>query len=184
MQTANILLAIAGDKGNTVQKIGATAAEVAVLRVLHGDDAVYDIDVTGDVVRTHRQEIARLTEQYGRQEGERRTSRVVESLYPGAAARVFETFEELEIPEEFYAVDRRKPAPAAAPAADDAEPLAFAEMTINELRAHAAKVGIDLTGINKKADIVEALELAAANAPAEVDEDDGTGPMNDGSTFD
>lgn len=181
MEIANVLLAIGGNRGNTVPKYDVTAAEAAVLRLVHGEDAVFDIELTGKVVRTHRQEIARLSQTYGRQEGERRIAPAVEALYPGAAARVFETYAELEIPEEFFvAVSRRTtreaPPTAVLPAAD--EP-AFADMTVNELRACADKMGVDLAGITKKADIVEALELHAANAEPDIDENDGTGPMFD-----
>lgn len=204
MQTANVMLALGGRRANTVPKIGVTAAEAAVLRFIHGEDAVYDIDVQGSVSRTHRQEIARLAQIYGRQEGDRRISPAVNELFPGAAARVFETFDELEIPEELYAVQVRK---TAAPRARD--PLdhdgdgkkggsltndARADkgvdgMTLNELRAHADKIGLDLTGVTRKADVLEAVKLHEANAaPQESaepegddDEDDfdNTGDLND-----
>lgn len=183
MQTANVLVAIGGDTGNTVPKYGVTAAEVAVLRFLHGEQAVFDIELVGEVTRTHRQEIARLAERYGRQEGERRISPAVEALYPGAAARVFETFEELEIPDDFYkAIARHSATSTPAPSKPKVD---LKGMTVNELRARADKEGVDLSGITKKADIIEALETTAAARAAETaaagneDEDDGVGDMND-----
>lgn len=111
MQTANILLALAGDTGNTVPKHGVTAAEVAVLRIIHGDDSVSDIEVIGVALddgkpRTHRAERARLSELYGRQIEGRWSSPAVEALFPGAAARVFETFDEMELPEELFKAER------------------------------------------------------------------------------
>lgn len=184
MQTANALLALAGDKRTTVPKYGVTAAEVAVLRFLHGEDAVFDIEIVGEVTRTHRQEIGRLSRRYGRQEGERRLSPAVEALYPGVAARVFESFEELEIPDEFYKAIERKTAKSA-PAAPKPpiEERTIAEMTVNQLRAHADKIGVDLTGVTKKADIIEAIEMTApvdTGAPDDPEEDDdGVGEIND-----
>ena len=178
MQTANVMLAIAGDARNTVPKYGVTAAEVAVLRYIHGDDAVFDIDVLDeDVKRTHRQEIGRLTEDYGRQEGERRVSPAVAELYPGAAARVFETFAELELPDELYIAEKRQPAKRAAPKKEEPAPAAdddgLDDKTVNELKAYADANEIDLTGVTKKADILEAIRLHNANKADEQDEDDG-----------
>lgn len=191
MQTANVMLAIGGDAKNTVPKYGVTAAEVAVLRYIHGDDAVFDIEVTGSVDRTHRQEIGRLTEVYGRQEGERRVSPAVADLYPGAAARVFETFDELEIPDELYAAAGRKVAAPAKPKKEAPVPPADDDgldaMKVKELQALAGAEGVDLTGVTKKDDIIEAIRLQRSKTAQPEDEgdedgvgdDDGVGEMND-----
>lgn len=113
MQLANAMLAIGGDAGTTVPKFGITPSEVAVLRVIHGDDAVTAIEVLRETVqRSHREERERLTEKYGAYEGEKRRSRAVEVLFPGAAARVFETFSEMELDESLFKVP-----PVAAPVA-------------------------------------------------------------------
>ena len=40
MQTANVLLALGGKRGESVPKYGVTPAEVVVLQQLHGQDAV------------------------------------------------------------------------------------------------------------------------------------------------
>ena len=194
MQTANVMLAIAGDARNTVPKYGVTAAEVAVLRYIHGEEAVFDIEVLDeDVKRTHRQEIGRLTETYGRQEGERRVSPAVAELYPGAAARVFETFAELELPDELYIAEKRQPAKRAAPKKEEPAPAAdddgLDDKTVNELKAHADANEIDLTGVTKKADILEAIRLHNANKANEQGgdeddgDDDGVGAMPDENLF-
>lgn len=187
MQTANVLLALGGDKGNTVPKYEVTAAEVAVLRYIHGEDAVFDIEITGEVSRTHRQEIGRLTEFYGRQEGDRRTSPAVAELFPGAAARVFEDFEELEIPDELYVATGRKTAAPAKqkPAPRQAVEDQFDSMTVKQLQAFAEANDVDLAGVSKKVDIIEALRLAQSAKQPTGDEDDdegsedGVGDMND-----
>ena len=107
MQTANILLAIGGDRGNTVPKSRVSAAEIALLRAIHGDEAVFDIepldlpavDEEGEVL-TNRDELQRLKRVY--QAAKIDGKLVVELLYPGAAARVFETLDELGLPEEYF----------------------------------------------------------------------------------
>lgn len=178
MQTANVLLALGGDQNNTVPKYAVTASEVAVLRRIHGDDSVRDIEVVGEVKRTHRQEIGRLTEAYGRRDGERRIAPEVNELFPGAAARVFETFDELEIPEEFYAADRRQDTK---PRKEAPAEKSVDDMSVNELRAHADKIGCDLTGVTKKADILEAIRAhEAPQGDGDEGEGDGDEDMNDG----
>lgn len=115
MQTANIMLALGGDTGNTIPKYGVTPAEVAVLRAIHGDEAVFDIEPADDVDRTNREELNRLNLAYagGRLFGT--DVRAVSALFPGAAARVFEKFDELEIDESSFKAETRvklKSAPA------------------------------------------------------------------------
>jgi hypothetical protein len=115
MQTANIMLALGGDKGNCVPKYGVTAAEIAVLRAIHGDDAVFDVEPTGEDAlaedgerkRTNREELARLQHQYasGRLFGT--DVRAVGALFPGAAARVFEDIDELGLSEEAFKAESR-----------------------------------------------------------------------------
>jgi hypothetical protein len=186
MEQANILLALGGDKGNTVPKQGVTAAEVAVLRLIHGDEAVTDIEPTGEDKRTHRQEIGRLTELYGRlQPNGRRSAPAVDALFPGAAARVFETFEELDLPEEFYKTETRVKAAPREKLAPVADKPRLASLSVQQLREYASVQQIDIDGASKKADIVAAIEAAeAAKASNEdVDEgvdDDGIGDINDG----
>lgn len=107
MQTANILLAIGGDLGNTVPKYRVSAAEIALLRAIHGDEAVFDVepldlpavDEEGEVL-SNRAELQRLKLVY--QAAKIDNKPIVEMLYPGAAARVFETLGELGLPEEYF----------------------------------------------------------------------------------
>lgn len=116
MQLANIMLALGGNTGQTVPKFGVTPAEVAVLREIHGNAAVFDIQPLDDEVeRTSREERSRLLEIYGKPPGSREMS-AVEFLFPGAAARVYEGFDELEIDESFFkATGRAKPKATAEP---------------------------------------------------------------------
>lgn len=168
MQTANILLALGDDAGNTVPKYRVTAAEIAVLRSIHGESAVFDVEPTGTVNIANRAELSRLRQVYGKavgQDGER----IVDALFPGAAARVFETLDEIDLPEEFYKADRRV-APASTPAAEkDVD-----DMTKAELVAFAKTNDIDIDASDNKAEVLAAIK--AATAP-EADEtgDDGAG---------
>ncbi len=113
MQTAHILLAIGGDAGNTVPKRNVRASEIAVLRAIHGDQSVTEIEPAEDDASftTHKAEIARLTAIYGKEGPNGKDISVVADLYPGAAARVFEDLAELEIPDDFYKAEARAKAP-------------------------------------------------------------------------
>ncbi len=119
MQTANIMLAIGGDAGTTVPKYDVTPSEVAVLRMIHGDSAVFDIEptckLTGDDKRTDREEIARLAALYGSAKISTPTGEVpvMTHLFPGGGARAYQDFDDLDIPEEFYKpTERAKPSKA------------------------------------------------------------------------
>jgi len=47
MQVLNCTVAIAGEPGMTVAKENITLTEMLVLRAIHGDDAVRNVEVTG-----------------------------------------------------------------------------------------------------------------------------------------
>ena len=125
MQTANCLVHIGGDSGTSVPKYQITAAEIAVLRAIHGPDSITDVEPTDDIERSDRAEIARLHEIYSRPDAK---DGPVHTLFPGSAARVYQTLAELEIPEDFYKAESRvkpkaaeKPAKAAKSKKADAE---------------------------------------------------------------
>lgn len=122
MQTANIFLALGGNAGHTIQKFGVTPAEIAVLREIHGEASVFDVEPDEDVQRSSREERSRLLGIYGKPPGSREMS-AVEALFPGAAARLFETLDELELDPSFYkATSRAAPkAKAKAPEPDEVD---------------------------------------------------------------
>jgi hypothetical protein len=106
MQTANILVALGGDINNTVPRYGVTAAEIAMLQAIHGHDSVIDVEPAEDIEISQREERARLKHLYGNARTNDGTAHI-DRLYPGAAARVFETLDELELtPEQFKATER------------------------------------------------------------------------------
>lgn len=53
-------LRLGGNVQNEIRKIGVTAPEIEVYRILHGSDAVLDIVETGSVKRTDREERDRI----------------------------------------------------------------------------------------------------------------------------
>ena len=167
MQTANALLALGGKRGETVPKYGITPAEIAVLQFLHGADAVYEIDIQAEEVkRTHRQEIERLRENYHRREGEKLISVAVDALFPGVGAQVPQNFDELELPTELFIVAERRTTLAAPEEVKKAAEKSIDKMTANELRTYAETAGIDVTGLDRKADLLDAIKLAESDKPS------------------
>jgi hypothetical protein len=164
MQLLNVLLALGGDSGNQVPKFEVTPAEIALLRAIHGEDAISDIQVIGEVARTSRQERARLDEIYARQQpdGSRR-SRELDALFPGVAARLFETIDEIDD----LSDDMFKPT-ARAPRTIEPDPL-------------------DHDGNGKKGGSLPKAKRGKAAAPApepapepKDEDDDGIGEIDDG----
>lgn len=125
MQTANIMLAVGGDRGNTVPKYAVSVAEIALLRAIHGEDAVFDVEpletpaMDEGVAATNRAELNRLRRVYDAKDAD--GNRIVDQIYPGAAARVFSSLDEIDLPDEYFKPTERtapiKAAPAAKPRA-------------------------------------------------------------------
>lgn len=111
MELANVIVALGNDKGNTVPRYGVTAAEIAVLCTIHGPDAVFDIEPTGETVeRGHKEERDRLMEFYRAADGGR--PRVLD-VYPGQMPVLHTQIADLGLPPEaFKATARVQPAPA------------------------------------------------------------------------
>jgi hypothetical protein len=64
MQLYNCKVRLDGSVANEVRKADATAAEIEILRAIHGDDAVVDIVETRMDRRAHAEERARLNAIY------------------------------------------------------------------------------------------------------------------------
>lgn len=192
MQYANILLSLAGDNGNQVSKDMVTPAEVAVLRVIHGDDAVTDIDIVDEAPiskddrnRTSRAERQRLLEIYARPQpdGSKRAP-AIDLLFPGVAARVYEDFDELELDDSLFKaerVSRKTPRKVEQREAEKAE-KSLDDMSKAELVAYAKANEIDVNASAKKDDILIAIrdaEEAQKSDDADDDADDGIGEIKD-----
>lgn len=192
MDIANVIVALGGDKDNTIPKFNVTAAEIAVLRTLHGSDAVFDIQPIGTVSTKNRDERARLVHIYGNAKDNDGKS-IVGQLFPGAAARVFETLDELELPEDFFKAETRvtastpSPVKAAAPTpkAPEIEPAttkSIQEMTKAELQAELTKRGVTFDPRSIKSDLLDLLEAQPTLEVAadEADGEDGIEDIKDG----
>lgn len=112
MQLANVQVAIGGDRGNTVTRYRVTPAEIAVLRVIHGSDAVYDVDpLNRSVDRASHVERDRLMVAYGKSEdGQAISAPAVEKLFPGMGANLPTRLDQVGImPQQYMAVMRKGP---------------------------------------------------------------------------
>lgn len=109
MELANVIVAIGGDKSNTVPKYGVTPAEIAVLMTIHGNEAVFDIQpLFREVERSASQERERLFAKYPAKDDD--NNPIVAKVYPGNNPIMHMTLEDLQLPEEaFAATERVKP---------------------------------------------------------------------------
>jgi hypothetical protein len=89
MQLYNCVVRHAGNLGMTIHKEDVTAAEIVLLRALHGEDAVINMAETRQTRREHRAERERLAAYYG--------ERVLADCFPGALSRLPTTLAEAGI---------------------------------------------------------------------------------------
>lgn len=105
MQIANVLVALGGDRGNSVPKT-VTPGEIAMLQAIHGADSVHDIEPAGTIDRSNANELARLRQAYGGERDEDGKS-VIANVYPGAGAQVPTTLKSLGLAAELYKAKTR-----------------------------------------------------------------------------
>lgn len=168
MQFANVMLALGGDMNNTVPKYNVSASEIAVLRAIHGDGAIYDVEPTYEKAIAPRDELSRLRGLYGRAMG-RENKPIINDLFPGAAARLFDTIDELGlVPEQFKAEVRVKPQPKAEakPAAPAEEKVIPNTLTRDEIADHLKALGVDFPPRATKSQLVTLLEQETARLKA------------------
>lgn len=110
MELANVLLALGGDRNNTVPKYEVTPAEIAVLAAIHGSDAVFDIEPLGTTRQTNfREERERLLELYPAKNEDNKL--IVLEVYPGVAPVLHTEIATLGLDESlFKPVEHAKPA--------------------------------------------------------------------------
>jgi hypothetical protein len=172
MQLANCQVALGGDTGNTVPKFGVTAAEIAVLRAIHGGDAVLDVEpLEADSGRSNPEERARLVGLYGAAKDSENRS-IVGSVYPNGV-KVDEDFGSLGLPEQSFkplvrATPQRRPRPLT-----NAEATQFA----NERTREGVMAGDEEPGGEVAASDIEVAEDAneASRAEAEFKNSRGAG---------
>ncbi len=113
-QLANVLVALGGDRRNTVPRYRVTAPEIAVLTAIHGSDAVHEIEALTDFgPLSDRDEKARLAAEYTARNSENEAW--VEVVYPGRAPALHETIGDLELPPELFRAERKAPEPVERP---------------------------------------------------------------------
>lgn len=102
MELADVIVALGGDRTNTVPKHKVTPAEIAVLMTIHGNEAVFDVrPLAEEVERTVVQERERLFSLYPARDDDGKS--IVLNVYPGVTPIMHTTLEDLQLPEEAYA---------------------------------------------------------------------------------
>jgi hypothetical protein len=96
-----------GEVKDEVHKVGVTSAEMKILKVIHGDDAVVDVKQTGEVERSESKERERLEMIYGEK-------RVVQSFGARVASMADEPEAESQVAEPVVEV-MKQPDPATLP---------------------------------------------------------------------
>jgi hypothetical protein len=109
MESVQVLVALGGDRGNSVPKT-VTPAEIPILQAIHGPDAVYDVVKTKEKIdRSNANELARLRAEYGSARDEDGKS-LIAAVYPGLGATVPERLSQLNLADEHYkATSRARP---------------------------------------------------------------------------
>ena len=109
MELANIMLALGGDKNNTVPKYGVTPAEIAVLAAIHGADAVFDVVPLEETAETSfRDERERLLRLYPAKNEDNEL--IVLKVYPGVSPILHTDIASLGLEETlFKATEHAKP---------------------------------------------------------------------------
>lgn len=175
MQYANIMLALGGDTGTTVPKSEVSASEIAVLRLIHGAEAVFDVEpVKVDdekAKRTSREEIRRLTELYGRARvdtGDATQVSPVAALFPGAGAKAITELDDLDIPHEFFKAKSRVSVDEASDDKADDDDDGLDKMTKADLLDEAEKRGVEASSSMTKAEIIDAIRAGGEGKEDEV----------------
>ena len=172
MQRANCFVRLSGDMGTNIPKYGITPPEAAVLRRLHGPDAVNQLMlVSGNDKTPHSEVMEGLLRQYSARNKESGVPVVVE-LFPGINPRLPTTFAEVG----FQVAGDEPKAKAPAPADDTA-------LSVPELKAELDARGIAYKGNASKAvlakllqDAIDAGQQAKSDDPGDWD----TGGQNAG----
>lgn len=105
MQTVNALVALNGDRNNTVPKYNLTVPEVAVLGAIHGEDAVFDIVPVDDIEVSNRDEITRLRNAYVARDDD--GTPIIDHVYPGRAPVLHTDMEDLGLDETLFKAETR-----------------------------------------------------------------------------
>jgi hypothetical protein len=109
LQAANIMVAIGGERGNTVPKYGVSATEISVLMAIHGPGAIFDVEPTDDIDVRPKDELARIRSVYTTDAGRA----AIERLYPGVGAKPITDIDDLDLAKDDMKASGRVKAPPA-----------------------------------------------------------------------
>lgn len=108
MQIANALVALGGDRRNTVPKSNITVAEVMVLQAIHGEDSVHEIEIVGDSQIAAEDLRDYLRSHYPAKDEDARL--IVDMVFPGRRPDFPQSFSDVEIADvQFKATARATP---------------------------------------------------------------------------
>lgn len=109
MQTAHCTVRLAGNLQNTVDKRDITIAELALIKAIHGDGSVVNVQPAGEINRTDSAERQRLVSLYAKRESSSGRA-VIEKLFPGEFARLPQTFADIGMSFEGQKFEHPEPA--------------------------------------------------------------------------
>lgn len=95
MQHCSCIVFLDGDRNSSVHKPDVTVAEIALLRAIHGPDAVEGIKPTYMGKEKPMQELARLRFAYMNSNVTKEGAPLVDAVYPGRAPLIPRTLDEL-----------------------------------------------------------------------------------------
>lgn len=122
MELAHCILALGGDKSMTVPKFNVTPAEIAVLMAIHGEDAVFDIQPTGEKVkRSNADEMDRLYAAYPAKDADGKP--MIQSVYPGKMPIIHKKLTDLGLDSSLFLATQR----ATPETFEDSEPTVDSE---------------------------------------------------------
>jgi hypothetical protein len=88
MQHCTCSVFLSGDQYHKVFKSDVTVAEIAMLRAIHGEDAVVDIRPTAMGKEKHAEELDRLRAIYGSSNVTKEGKRLLDEVFPGRAPQL------------------------------------------------------------------------------------------------
>jgi hypothetical protein len=100
MQIVNCDVHLGGDRNHVVPKTGVTVAEIEILRVLHGEDSVVNINPTKQDTRKHAEELDRLRKTYKRKlpgPDSKGSKNIVDTVYPGPRPNLPATLKDIGV---------------------------------------------------------------------------------------
>ena len=91
MELARVEIRLSGSLANTVVRHNVTPPELLLLRELHGDEAIANIEYTGKAQKLHHEVLDSMHTFYNTENGKR----AMEKIFPGASPKLPTTFREI-----------------------------------------------------------------------------------------